>query len=152
MPELTIGRMAKLYGLHRSTLYEAVEKSRVTAGFNGKGQRVIELSEMIRVYGEPPGKPEPTRQNPTPSAAPDPTPDSYRELVEELRALRQEVRELKEQMRLLPAPPPRDEVVNTPPERPETPPQTEEPPARPEGKISFADIQARLAERLNRQS
>lgn len=151
MPELTIGRMAKLYGLHRSTLYEAVEKSRVTAGFNGKGQRVIELSEMIRVYGEPPGKPEPARQNPTPSPTPDPTPDSYRELVEELRALRQEVRELKEQMRLLPAPP-RDEVVNTPPERPETPPQAEESPVRPKGTISFADIEARLQARLNGQS
>ena len=58
MPELTIGRMAKLYGLHRSTLYEAVERGHVTAGFNGKGQRVVELSEMIRRYGEPPHQPE----------------------------------------------------------------------------------------------
>lgn len=59
MPALTIGRMAKLYGLHRSTLYEAIEKGRVTAGHNGKKQRVIDLSEMIRVYGEPSGNPEP---------------------------------------------------------------------------------------------
>ncbi len=54
MPELTIGRMAKLYGLHRSTLYEAISRGRITAGLNGHGQRVLDLSEMIRVYGEAP--------------------------------------------------------------------------------------------------
>ena len=55
MAKLTIGRMANLYGLHRSTLHEAVAKGRVTAGLDGKGQKVIDLSEMIRVYGEPQG-------------------------------------------------------------------------------------------------
>lgn len=117
MPELTIGRMAKLYGLHRSTLYEAIERGRVTAGFNGKGQRVVELSEMIRRYGEPPHQPEGVRQNPT--AFPDtrPTPgqtvdnvallarfDALLEVVkeqrDELKALREEVH----QLRRLPAP------------------------------------------------
>ena len=55
MAKLTIGRIANLYGLHRSTLHEAVAKGRVTAGLDGKGQKVIDLSEMIRVYGEPQG-------------------------------------------------------------------------------------------------
>ena len=63
MAKLTIGRMANLYGLHRSTLHEAVTKGRVTAGLDGKGQKVIDLSEMIRVYGEPSGF---TRHSPTP--------------------------------------------------------------------------------------
>lgn len=165
MPALTIGRMAKLYGLHRSTLYEAVEKGRVTVGFDGKGQRVIDLSEMIRVYGEPPGQ---TRQNPTPSPDPDPTPDSYRELIEELRSLRSEVKELREAMLRLPAPERQSRVAapqnggtgarpeTTPPERPEkpdtgrsTPPPTDAPP---KGEISFADIEARLAARIKGQS
>ncbi|WP_205596302.1 hypothetical protein [Modicisalibacter sp. 'Wilcox'] len=163
MPALTIGRMAKLYGLHRSTLYEAVEKGRVTAGFNGKNQRVIDLSEMIRVYGEPPGQARQNPTDPTPSADTDPTPDSYRELVEELRALRQEVRELKEQMRLLPAPEqstakPRGQLrpLGAPPEPPEKPRERKNPSTPtnppPEGGISFADIEKRLAERLSRQS
>lgn len=117
MPTLTIGRMAKLYHLHRSTLYEAVEKGRVTAGFNGKGQRVVELSEMIRVYGEPPGQPEGARQNPTPLPDTRPTPDNaallerfdallevVKEQRDELRALREEVH----QLRRLPAPSPAD--------------------------------------------
>lgn len=54
MPAFTLGRLAKLYGMHRSTVYEAVEKGRVSAGLDGKGQKVIDLSEAIRVWGEPP--------------------------------------------------------------------------------------------------
>ncbi len=117
MPEMTIGRMAKLYGLHRSSLYEAVRKGRVTAGFNGKGQRVIDLSEMIRVYSEPPGQPGQTRQKPTPDAwarpTPDQTPDSdlMRELVElnkrqadQLERMTSRIESLEETMRALPAP------------------------------------------------
>lgn len=100
MAKLTIGRMANLYGLHRSTLHEAVAKGRVTAGLDGKGQKVIDLSEMIRVYGEPPGS---TRHSPTPSPDTSPTPffDALHPLLEELRLLREEVRELRETMRLL---------------------------------------------------
>ncbi|MDX5979618.1 hypothetical protein [Vreelandella alkaliphila] len=122
MAELTIGRMATLYGLHRSTLYEAVDKGRVTAGFNGKGQRVIDLSEMLRVYGEPPSSHTPALQNPTPNNSPSPdasqAPDTYAllaELVEinrqqanRLEGLESEVRQLREEMRRLPAPPPPD--------------------------------------------
>lgn len=121
MHQLTIGRMAKLYGLHRSTLYEAVEKGRVTAGFDGKGQRVIALSEMIRVYGEPPGL---TRQNPTPQGDANPTPreDALQPLLDELRALREEVKELRQALRLLPAP-------THPPETPKCPPDGERAPS-----------------------
>lgn len=100
MAKLTIGRMANLYGLHRSTLHEAVAKGRVTAGLDGKGQKVIDLSEMIRVYGEPPSS---TRHPPT--LTPDTSPtllfDTLHPLLEELRLLREEVRELRETMRLL---------------------------------------------------
>lgn len=100
MTKLTIGRMAKLYGLHRSTLHEAVAKGRVTAVLDGKGQRVIDLAEMIRVYGEPSGK---STHNPTPS--PDTLqalhPGVLEPLLEELRLLREEVRELRQSMLLL---------------------------------------------------
>ncbi|MGP9633715.1 hypothetical protein ACT3R7_11680 [Halomonas sp. AOP43-A1-21] len=129
MQKLTIGRMAKLYGLHRSTLYEAVEKGRVTAGLDGKGQRVIDLSEMIRVYDEPPNKPDAALQPPTPIGSPQaelsPTPDTLTllaELVElnrqqaaRLEGLESEVKQLRESMLLLPAPPA--------PEKPGTPPR-----------------------------
>lgn len=81
MAELTVGRMAKLYGLHRSTLYEAIDKGRLSCGFNAKGQKVIDLSEMIRVHGEPPND----ARHPTPSRqTPKTTPDSS-ELLDEIR-------------------------------------------------------------------
>jgi hypothetical protein len=104
MAKLTIGRMANLYGLHRSTLHEAVAKGRVTAGLDGKGQKVIDLSEMIRVYGEPQGLPlhHPTL-NPTPLPYTSPTPeiDALHPLIEEVRLLREEIRELRESLRLI---------------------------------------------------
>lgn len=100
MPQLTIGRAAKLYGMHRSTLYEAVAKGRVSAGIDGKGQRVIDLAEMIRRYGEPPSS---ARQNPTPvSEAPAVLQDTaLQPLLDELRLLREEVAQLRQSLLLL---------------------------------------------------
>lgn len=108
MAKLTIGRMAKLYGLHRSTVHEAVAKGRVTAGLDGKGQKVIDLSEMIRVYGEPQGSPL-HRPTPDPTLPPytSPTPEmdalhpALQPLVEEVRLLRAEIHELRESLRLI---------------------------------------------------
>lgn len=109
MSKLTIGRMANLYGLHRSTLHEAVAKGRVSAGHDGKGQRVIDLSEMIRVYGEPAGRPTllpdtPTPlpdSRPTPDQTPPDTPAGWAEMVIELRLLREEVAGLRQELRLI---------------------------------------------------
>jgi len=100
MTKLTIGRMANLYGLHRSTLHEAVAKGRVTAGLDGKGQKVIDLSEMIRVYGEPSG---PARHSPTliPDTPPALSIDALQPLLDELRFLREEIRELRNNLRLI---------------------------------------------------
>lgn len=100
MPQLTIGRAAKLYGMHRSTLYEAVAKGRVSAGVDGKGQRVIDLAEMIRRYGEPPGA---TRHNPTPAAeAAGALQDTaLQPLLDELRLLREEVAQLRQALLLI---------------------------------------------------
>jgi len=135
MAKLTIGRMANLYGLHRSTLHEAVAKGRVTAGLDGKGQKVIDLSEMIRVYGEPLSS---TRHSPTPSTDTTPTPlfyDALHPLLEELRLLREEVRELRETMRLLEHKP---EVA---PAQPKTPASSE-----PQEPVTWASLFSALDE------
>lgn len=156
MPEMTIGRMAKLYGLHRSSLYEAVSKGRVTTGFNGKGQRVIDLSEMIRVYGEPPGNPGQTRQDQTPTKArgptPDQTPDSdlMRELVElnrrqadQLERVTARLKSLEEAMRMLPAPQAAADPHEPPPAADSTPTLADPP-------KSLADVLARFEGRQER--
>lgn len=92
--------------MNRSSLYEAIEKGRLSCGFNGRGQREIDLSEMRRVYGEPAGD----AQQPAASAtAPNSAEllgrlDALTHLVEQqsqqIGALRREVAEL----RTLPAP------------------------------------------------
>ena len=113
MAKLTIGRMANLYGLHRSTVHEAVAKGRVTAGLDGKGQKVIDLSEMIRVYGEPEGS---ALHRPTPEM------DALHPLIEEVRLLREEIRELRESLRLIEHKPnPKPPVKTSAPEKPQEP-------------------------------
>lgn len=58
MPKLTFSAIAKLYGMHRTTLYAAVKAKRVSIDHNLKGQKVIDLAEAIRVWGEPEHHPE----------------------------------------------------------------------------------------------
>lgn len=65
--------------------------------------RVIDLSELIRLWGEPINKPAPTQQNATVEIEP-----TQHALIAELQALRAELRELREEvkeLRRLPAPP-----------------------------------------------
>ncbi len=54
--DFTITEAAKLYGKQRKTLYRHIDSGRLSAGVRGDGKRVIDLSELIRCYGEPPGK------------------------------------------------------------------------------------------------
>lgn len=137
MPAFTLGRLAKLYGMHRSTVYEAVEKGRVSAGLDGKGQKVIDLSEAIRVWGEPPTdqtvKPD-TRQ-PSPVADPTYPTDALQPLLEELRLLREEVAGLRAELRLIEHKPDKPPVG-------EHPAGGQKPPSGPAR--SFADLLAAL--------
>lgn len=103
MPAFTLGRLAKLYGFHRSSVYEAVDKGRVSAGRDLNGQRVIDLSEAIRVWGEPPTNPTPqpdTNGDPT-ARHPTPPPGIMSELLEELRQMRAEQQAEREENRRL---------------------------------------------------
>lgn len=100
MTALTIGRMAKLYGLHRSTLHEAVSRGRLSVGVDAHGQRVIDLSEMIRVYGESVCSPD-TALHPaaaTEGTAPTATDGVIQALVEEVRLLRSELAQMRAEL------------------------------------------------------
>lgn len=137
MPTLTIGRMAKLYGLHRSTLHEAVAKGRVTAGLDGKGQRVIDLAEMIRVYGEPTGSPTPAPD--TLQASPDTHPTPPADLAELIaQAVAKAVAEAVEPLRL------EIERLRLEPARLEHKPAQDSPPPPQAAPRSFADLLANL--------
>ena len=52
MAKLTISKMANLYGLSRGALYDKVSKGILTATLNEQGQKVIDMVDMIVLYGE----------------------------------------------------------------------------------------------------
>lgn len=52
--QMTITEAAKLYGKQRKTLYRHINAGRLSCSVRGDGHRVIDLSEMIRCYGEAP--------------------------------------------------------------------------------------------------
>lgn len=54
--QFTITEAANLYGKQRKTLYRHLDSGLLSSGVRGDGKRVIDLSELIRCYGEPPGK------------------------------------------------------------------------------------------------
>lgn len=115
MPELNLSQAARLYGKSRMTLHRHCGSGRVTSRLSDDGQRLIDLSELIRAYGEPPNRVTPD----TPSAAsqrytPGDTPTSGRDglLLREIQALREQVTQLQEEvheLRRLPAPGQRQE-------------------------------------------
>lgn len=53
MAKLTISKMAKLYGLSRGAIYDKVAKGNLTATLNEQGQKVVDMVDMISLYGEP---------------------------------------------------------------------------------------------------
>ncbi len=46
---MTVGELAKLYGLNRQSIYKRINKGDLSKGSDGK----IDFSEAIRVFGEP---------------------------------------------------------------------------------------------------
>jgi len=70
---MTISAAARLYGIHRSTLHRHIKEGRLSCVFEPDGGRALDLSELIRCYGEPPNRPEDVRQVATPGATPSAT-------------------------------------------------------------------------------
>ena len=110
MPELNLSQAARLYGKSRMTLHRHCGSGRVTSRLSDDGQRLIDLSELIRVYGEPPNRVTPdTSTGPSQRDIPEDTIQSERDdlLLRELQALREQVHQLHEEvrdLRRLPAP------------------------------------------------
>lgn len=51
--EITVGKAAKLFGIHRSTIYELISGGRIPCQTNGKGHKSILVSSMVARYGQP---------------------------------------------------------------------------------------------------
>jgi excisionase family DNA binding protein len=94
--QLTITEAARRYGVARSTLYRAIHQGRISATVAGDGTQRLDLAELIRLWGEPPGG-TPTQRDTQAEAE---VVVVLRELQDEIQALRHQV----EALRALPAP------------------------------------------------
>ena len=53
MAKLNISQAAKTFGVHRSTLQRHIKEGKVSFESQEDGQKLIDVSELVRVYGEP---------------------------------------------------------------------------------------------------
>lgn len=126
--QLTVSQAAELYGVARSTVHRKLKSGRMSSTVRGDGKRVVALSELIRVMGEPGTVEEEVQQNA-------PQSDVFNDMLEELKALRSEVAELKAHLMRLPAP-----------EKPQDAPQATPAPSPTDAPTphDFSDIMAAL--------
>lgn len=101
--QLSIAEAARLYGKQRKTLYRHMEAGRLSYQVLGSGRRALDLSELIRVYGEPPGQRHGNDTLQGEAVTHGNEALVWRAMLEELQALRREVAELRQQL-ALPAP------------------------------------------------
>lgn len=108
---LTPSDAARLFGIHRATLYRHMAAGRLSWVLEPNGSRALDMSELIRCYGEPPGHATPSATPATPAPGDDAPPATERllaELVELTRHQGEELRRLREEvatLRRLPPPP-----------------------------------------------
>lgn len=108
---LTPSAASKLYGIHRATLYRHMASGRLSWVLEPNGSRALDMSELIRCYGEPSNHATPGATHATPVISSDATTATEQllaELVELTRHQGEELRRLREEvgtLRVLPPPP-----------------------------------------------
>ena len=82
MPKFTVAELAKKYGIARTSIYDRMKNGSISYEIDAKNRKVIDFSEMQRVYGTPDSKahsqPDSTQTNNT-------TIELYKQIIEELR-------------------------------------------------------------------
>lgn len=116
MAWVTVRQATELTGKARSSLYRDMAKGRVSYRTEADGGRVVDTSELIRVYGE-------LRQDETHERdglrLPDETEKTASEaLIEEIKALREEVAGLRQEMQAMRLLEHKPETAETPAETP----------------------------------
>ena len=105
MPEFNLSQAARLYGKSRMTLHRHCDTGRISSRLSDDGQRLIDLSELVRAYGEPPYNK--TAKTPLKQSRRYTQHERDTLLLNELQALREQVAALQQEvseLRRLPAP------------------------------------------------
>lgn len=82
MPKFTVAQLAKKYGIARTSIYDRMKNGSISYEIDAKNRKVIDLSEMQRVYGTPDSK---TYSQPNSKETDNTTIELYKQLIEELR-------------------------------------------------------------------
>ncbi|WP_180015801.1 hypothetical protein [Acinetobacter sp. YH16031] len=56
MPKFTVAELAKQYGIARTSIYDRMKNGSISYEIDAKNRKVIDFSEMQRVYGTPDSK------------------------------------------------------------------------------------------------
>ena len=82
MPKFTVAELAKQYGIARTSIYDRMKNGSLSYEIDAKNRKVIDLSEMQRVYGTPDSK---AYSQPDSKETDNTTVELYKQLIEELR-------------------------------------------------------------------
>lgn len=122
--KFTISAAARMYGKHRATLHRHIKQGLLSCESQRNGAPVLDLSELIRCYGEPKSPPEDLRQDATGDVASSITSDatgSDTALIDEIRRqtavierMADRIERLEQALLQLPAPSPKEEAQPSP--------------------------------------
>lgn len=82
MPKFTVSELAKKYGIARTSIYDRIKNGSISYEIDDKNRKVIDSSEMQRVYGTPNTKPTSKADS---KVVDNTTIDLYKEIIEELK-------------------------------------------------------------------
>lgn len=82
MPKFTVAELAKQYGIARTSIYDRMKNGSISYEIDAKNRKVIDFSEMQRVYGTPDSK---AYSHPDSTQTDNTTVELYKQLIEELR-------------------------------------------------------------------
>lgn len=82
MPKFTVAELAKKYGIARTSIYDRMKNGSISYEIDAKNRKVIDLSEMQRVYGTPDSKDYSQADS---TKIDNTTIELYKQLIEELR-------------------------------------------------------------------
>ena len=82
MPKFTVAELAKKYGIARTSIYDRMKNGSISYEIDSKNRKVIDFSEMQRVYGTPNSQAD---SKPDSEETDNTTVELYKQLIEELR-------------------------------------------------------------------
>ena len=95
MPKFTVAELSKKYGIARTSIYDRMKNGSISYEIDDKNRKVIDLSEMQRVYGTPDSKPTSKADS---TETDNTTIELYKQLIEELRQDKQDAKVREERM------------------------------------------------------